>query len=220
MTAAAQNRLVLAAAFASVVNVIIVPILSLNARPARGPAENEYEKSPLIRGDDAFHPEDGGYSRRRQNLPRRTDRNHLAPVHDGDAIAEHGGVIKIVQRRHDGQALPAHQIEQADLVTDIEVVGRFVQKQDMRLLRQCAGDMQALAFAAGKMVPVALRLVGHVDIGKCCINNGVILLRPGGKRPEIGRAPKLHRLSCSDAFGGFGLLLHEGEPAGKVSPSQ
>lgn len=220
MTAAAQNRLVFAAAFASVVNVIIVPILSLHARPAHGPAKNEYGKSPLIRGDHALHPEDGGYCRRCQHLARRTDRDHLAPVHDGDAVTEHGGVIEVVQRRHNGQALSAYQIEQADLVTYVEMVGRLVQEQDMRLLRQRAGDMQALPFAAGKMVPAALRLISHIHIGECCVNDGVILLRPGGKRPEVGRAPKLHGLSCGDAFGGFSLLLNEGEPAGKVSPSQ
>lgn len=78
---------------------------------------------------------------------------------------------------------------------DIEMVGRLVQQQNMRLLRQCAGNVQALAFAAGKVMPVSLGLVRHIDISERRIDDGVVLWRPCGKRAEIGRAPQFHGLS-------------------------
>lgn len=143
-------------------------------RPVGGQKTN-VGKAALIGGDNGLHPENGSDRRRSQNILRRTDRNQFAPVQDGDAVAEHGGMVEIVQRRHDRQALPAHQIEQADLVADVEMVGRLVQKQDMWLLRQRAGDVQPLPFAAGKVMPASIRLVRHVDIFKRRIDDGVIL---------------------------------------------
>ena len=44
--------------------------------------------------------------------------------------------------------MPDQILHQAVLVADIEMVARFVQKQDRRVLQQGADDVGALLFAA------------------------------------------------------------------------
>lgn len=97
---------------------------------------------------------------------------------------------------------------------------QLVEQQNVRFLRQGAGDMQALAFTAGKVMPVSFRLVRHVDIVERGINDGVVIGRPGGERTEIGSASKFDGLSSRNTLGGFGLLLHKGQSAGKITPSE
>ena len=71
-----------------------------------------------------------------QHLARCAERDEIALVHHRDAVAEHCGMVQVMQGGHDCQFLAADKIKQPDLVPDIEMIGRFVQKQNPRLLRQ------------------------------------------------------------------------------------
>ena len=55
-------------------------------------------------------------------------------------------------------------LHQAVLVADIEVVARFVQKQDGGVLQQGADDVGALLFAAGKPADAFFRQRRLIEI--------------------------------------------------------
>ena len=67
--------------------------------------------------------------------------------HDDDAIAEHRGMIKIVQSGNHRELFTFNQTQQANLMLNVEVVGGFIHQQQLWLLRQRPGDMQALFFS-------------------------------------------------------------------------
>lgn len=58
-----------------------------------------------------------------------------------------------MQRDDAGDGEVGDQGEQVQLVLDVEVVRRFVEQEFVGLLGQGAGDLDALAFAAGQGVP-------------------------------------------------------------------
>lgn len=54
---------------------------------------------------------------------------------------------------HGGDREVCDPVEEVQLVLDVQVVGRFVQQEFAGFLGQSAGDLGALAFAAGEGVP-------------------------------------------------------------------
>ena len=88
-----------------------------------------------------LHAEDIGNQISGKNRAGAAQSHQLPTLHDGDAIAEHGGVIEIVESCGNRQALLAHQMQQGDLVADIQMVRRFIQQQNVWLLRQRPGDV-------------------------------------------------------------------------------
>src|SRR5690606_39719382 len=93
-----------------------------------------------------------------------------------------GGEIEVVQHHDDGGAAVAveigEQVEDLDLVADVQEGGRFVQQEDVGLLRQSHGDPDALALAAGELVD---RAIGEVQ--------GVGGLQRGGHGSVVVTAP-------------------------------
>lgn len=93
-------------------------------------------------------------------------------VHDRDTVAEHRGVV-VVQPRPSVSL--ADKIEQPDLVSDVEMIGRLVQQQYPWFLRQSAG-WRAVAAAPR---PKARASSGRPDapyrhIGQRLINDCII----------------------------------------------
>ncbi len=110
-----------------------------------------------------------------QHLPRRPERHQSAFLHDGNPVAEHGGMVEVVQRGNHGQPQPAHEVQDPDLMTDVEVVGWFIQQEDLRLLGKPSRNMEPLPLTAGQGLPHPPRQMDHVDIRKRLIDDAVIL---------------------------------------------
>ncbi|CAM5285756.1 hypothetical protein SMICM304S_09478 [Streptomyces microflavus] len=82
------------------------------------------------------------------DLGRGAARYHPARLHHGDPV-EHRGEVEVVQGDDAGEGQFGDQGEQFQLVLDVQVVRRLVQEEFAVLLGERAGDLDALAFAAG-----------------------------------------------------------------------
>lgn len=71
---------------------------------------------------------------RGEHFRRFAAAHHPAVVEDVQAVAVGGGEVEVVQDGQDGDAEPADDVEDGQLVADVEVVGGFVQDEDLRLL--------------------------------------------------------------------------------------
>ncbi len=85
---------------------------------------------------------------------RRTKGDHFAVVHDGHAVAEPFGFVHIVRRQQNGTA---HALELFDQIPKlaarlrIEAGGGFVEKQQIGIADQRAGQREPLFLSAGKV---------------------------------------------------------------------
>lgn len=81
----------------------------------------------------------------------------------GDPVADQGGQVEVVQDDQHGQSGAAQGGQGADLVPQVEMVGRLVQDQDPRLLDQHPGQQDPLPFAAGETVETSVGQVGDLQ---------------------------------------------------------
>lgn len=96
-----------------------------------------------------------------QDLCGRAIGDDAALFQHDDAVAEHGGVVEVMQRDDAGDGQACNELQQADLVLDVQMVGRLIKDQLARALGQGAGDVGALLFAAREMLPALVPLGGH-----------------------------------------------------------
>lgn len=52
--------------------------------------------------------------------------SHMPGCHDDDAIAEHRGMIEVVQSGNDRELFTFNQTKQANLMLNVEMVGGFI----------------------------------------------------------------------------------------------
>ncbi|HPX55484.1 MAG TPA: hypothetical protein PK425_02995 [Syntrophales bacterium] len=89
-------------------------------------------------------------------------------LEQGDPVAVKRGEVDVMRDGNHRQALFAvqglQQVEEIGLMTDVQVSGRFVQKQDVRFLGQGAGDQHPVELAAAQAVHPAVREVQDVRL--------------------------------------------------------
>lgn len=56
------------------------------------------------------------------------------------AIAERGGQVQVVNAGEGADTQAFDQLQQLQLITRVEVIGRFIKNQQLRLLGQCPGE--------------------------------------------------------------------------------
>ena len=95
---------------------------------------------------------------------------------------------------------PPQQIVGADLVLEVEIAGRLVEQQHLRLLRQCSGEYDALAFAAAQRSEVAIGKLPTVG-GLHRAAHDLPVLRRFEQTVAVGRAAHV-----DDLLGGEGEL--------------
>jgi len=78
---------------------------------------------------------------RGQHVARFTHRDERSRLQHGNPVTTHRRVIEIMQGGGHCQFLLLNQMQKCDLVSDIEMVGRLVQEEELRLLRQSAGNI-------------------------------------------------------------------------------
>ncbi len=88
-----------------------------------------------------------------QHFARGAERRDPPRDHQRDAVRVTSGEVEVMQGDQHGEIVLARQfadeIEQADLVLQIEVRGRFVEQEDRRGLAQGARQQNPLTLAAG-----------------------------------------------------------------------
>src|SRR5258708_23745297 len=83
---------------------------------------------------------------------------------------------------------PVQGSEKIHLVANNEVQRRIVEKQEERLLRECAGENHALLFAAGDFVHPAVGEFGGADLGKRVVGDEDVSLGFEAQPAAIGMA--------------------------------
>ena len=73
--------------------------------------------------------------------------------HQQQGIGDAGGVVEVVQHDADGDSVSrevAHQVQGLDLVSQVQVVGGFVQEDDAGVLGQAGSQPHTLDLTAGE----------------------------------------------------------------------
>ena len=98
-------------------------------------------------------------------LGRRPGGDRLPVRHDRDGVAEALGLLDVVRRHQDRDALAAQPVDQRpQLLAHLRVQpdGRLVEQHEPRLVDQRAGDQQPPAHAARELVDLRVAAVGEV----------------------------------------------------------
>ncbi len=131
------------------------------------------------------HPEHLRQQLGGQHLPRLPGGDQRAPVQHVQPVAHRGRRVQVVQRDQRGAALLPQQRQQLHLVPDVQVVGRLVQHQDVRLLRQRPRQQNPLPLPAGELGEPPVRRVRHADPGQRLGHQPVVLGVVLGERPLV-----------------------------------
>ncbi len=101
----------------------------------------------------------------RDELGRRADRDRLAVRHDRDAVAQARGLLDVVRRHQDRDALGAQPVDQRPQLLAhlrIEADRRLVEQHEPGLVDQRAADQQPAAHAAGQLVDLRVAALREV----------------------------------------------------------
>ena len=99
-----------------------------------------------------------------------------AVVEDDKVVAVPGGEVQVMQGDDARQVEGTQELEEFELVPDIEMVGRLVEQDLGRLLREGPGELGALFFTTGERVPDPVLLVADPDPCEGAVDNTVIRL--------------------------------------------
>ena len=122
------------------------------------------------------------------------------------------------QERAAAVAGPAAEgVHQQDLVREIESRGRFVQDQQRRLLRERAGEKDALALSARKLGDRTIGEIQRVDFLERRVRALQIVRSLQGPEAEVGRAPHQGNLAGGEGEIVRRILGQERDPAGAVA---
>ena len=149
-----------------------------------------------------------------QQLRRRLAGHDLAPVHDGDGVAQLLRLLQIVGGQQDGHALG---IDAADVFPelatqfDVHPGGRLVQDQDRRIVDQGLGHHQPPLHAARQGPDIGMGLVRQAERGQQFVAAALV----GGHAIEAGL--DLQRLARGEEDVGDDLLRHDAQGGAGVA---
>ena len=140
-----------------------------------------------------------------------------------DPVEPAHGQVEVVDRGDDGAAGGSHGLQQVQLVVHVEVVGGFVEQQQVGALRQAFGEHGAAPFAAGEVsaAPVGqVRQSHHLQaLGDDAFLVGAADL-PGH---QVRQSPEGDHLGEREVLG-CGLLLsdegHQPRPFPRAEPGE
>ena len=101
----------------------------------------------------------------------RALRDDPAVVDDGDPVAEPLGLLHVVRRQQDGPSRGlvgrAMRSQSCRRLCGIEARRRLVEKEDLRVSGERAGDREALALAAGELADAGVALLLEREVRAC-----------------------------------------------------
>ncbi len=105
--------------------------------------------------------------------------------------------------------------QQGDLVGQVQVQGRLVEQQQLRLLGKRHRHQQPLALAAGELLHRAIGQLGGIGVVEGALNRGLVLGRRAEEAPGVRRATHRHQLGDPKAARQLQLLRQHCHPSGK-----
>lgn len=170
--------------------------------------------------DQGAGAEDFGQALLGQHLGGRAAGFDAALLDDVQAVAEGRGQVQVVEAGQQAQAGAAQVLQQGQLVARVEVVGRFVEHQQARLLGQGPGQQHTLLFATGQVGETLLGAVFQAQLAQGGLD---------GRRVAVAVEPaKVRRAAHGDDVAHaeaevFGKLLQHhrdalGHPARRALP--
>ncbi len=167
----------------------------------------------MMRIDVGHHPVEGLDGQGRDGVVGRPGRDDAPAGEHHDGGAETGGEVQVVRRDDDREiAFPVEAREQrgdVELVAEVERRGRFVEQQDLGLLRQGAGDDDALFLAArerGEAAPLEGESAGGCER---LPGNGHVARALEGECAKVRIAPHQRNLEHRVVEREVGFLRHD-----------
>jgi len=155
--------------------------------------------------DLSIHEEDIAHVLRSDDIRAAPDADDLALLHQDYLVAVSGGQHEVVGHNDDEDLLLvhklSHEVHQVELVVDVEMQGRLVQKHDVGLLHEGPGDHHPSELSAAELVDVPVYEVEHPDPLQSVVDDVHVLI---GRVPGsgLGVASHLHSLHHSEREGG------------------
>ncbi len=133
----------------------------------------------------------------RESLLGRAARHQGAVLDDCHLGGEAGDEMEIMQNGNHRQAEIGDEAEQQAARLWIEMVGRLVEKQELRLLHDGTGDLGPLALAAGERAHLAPRQCGKAAARQRVVDQGQLLASRHGA--AMGNAAERDIIAERDA---------------------
>lgn len=127
--------------------------------------------------DQRFDAEHFTQQRGGQHLFWRAAGDDASVVDHVQPIAEGRGQVEVVDARQGADLQALDQLQQFELIAWIEVVGRFVEDQQLRLLSQGAGEYDALFFAARQRGEGVIFEAFEAHRFQCLFSNSTVFQR-------------------------------------------
>ncbi len=125
-----------------------------------------------------------------------------------------------MQHDADGDALVvrqlAHQVEEFDLVAQVEVGGGLVEEQHAGLLREAAGQPDALELSAGEVFGAAVGEFGDAGEGEGAVDGGPAARVGAAPAAPVRIAAELHDVAHAQAARGGPALQQQGDAPGEL----
>src|SRR5262249_38166190 len=146
----------------------------------------------------------------RHEIRRRAERDDLAVIHDGHAVAGALGLLHVVRREQgraagrlvDGDALP-----EREGALRLQARRRLVEEQNLGAARQRAGHRQTLALAAGELSDPRIALL---------LERKVLEELLGGAASRVERPEKLESLVDRELLRPPALLHRDAQPLAQL----
>ncbi|MNW58566.1 hypothetical protein D3C74_364410 [compost metagenome] len=100
-----------------------------------------------------------------------------------------------MQRCQDADVQSANNIQDLQLVLDIQMIGRFVQNQKIRLLSEYTSQNDALLLPAGQRRIIAACMSGQLHFFQCHLHNLFVLCIIGLQQLFMRRTPHHNHLT-------------------------
>src|SRR5262249_25890830 len=98
---------------------------------------------------------------------RRALGDDAAVVDDPDAVGELVGLLEVLGREEDGDALvlrkPAHLVPEGGAALDVQAGRRLVEEEDARAVDERQGEVEPALHAAGVALDAAVARLGQAD---------------------------------------------------------
>ncbi len=169
--------------------------------------------------DLRIHEEDIAHVLRGDDIGAAAYADDLALLHQDDLVAVSGGEHEVMGHYDDEDLLLvhelSHEVHQIELVVDVEMQGRLVQKHDVGLLHEGSGDHHPSELSAAELVDVPVDEVEHPDTFQSVVDDVHVLI---GRVPGsgLGVAPHLHGLHHREREGGAVCLCDGRHMLGQV----
>src|SRR5260370_40860963 len=102
------------------------------------------------------------------------------------------GENQFVGDHNDGVAVgsrePPKGIQQTDLRCNVEMKSGFIEQKEQRLVRQSAGEKEALLFTAGNLIHPEVTQISGADLGKSVLRDQDVVLACKAQRAPGGMA--------------------------------